>query len=197
MEPNDNLDRLLDEALSDYGKTQPRAGLESRIVANLQAERVRRVHRCWWAVAVPVTALLIVCAWLGLRPKGWENGPEPQAVRSAAANPLPPPASNVKSQDVSIASRAPAHRTLARKGRGEGNRSAAVLRQSGPLLSTRPLSEEEKLLAAYVSMTPARELVSPARTAKNLNDLEIGTLHVGKLETPSLSSTEAPTDATN
>ena len=43
MEPKDqeNLHRWLERALVEYGNTEPRSGLEARVLANLSAERER------------------------------------------------------------------------------------------------------------------------------------------------------------
>ena len=71
MEPRDHkqnrghsLDQVLDSALARYSRVEPRAGLESRINANLQSERERRTQkvrgRRWWAVlALAATAIAI------------------------------------------------------------------------------------------------------------------------------------------
>lgn len=65
--------------------------------------------------------------------------------------------------------------------------------------SRRPLSEQEKLLVAYVDETPETEVVSPANTAKDLGYLQISTLQLGTLQTPKLDSEPQPpkSNATN
>ena len=62
-----NLDQWLDRALQQYGDIEPRAGLEMRILGNLDSEERKQVQRRAWiaasvcaAVAVIVAAVLIV-----------------------------------------------------------------------------------------------------------------------------------------
>ena len=43
---DNKLDDWLDEALADYGKNEPRSGMESRVLAGLNS---RLKHRPWWA----------------------------------------------------------------------------------------------------------------------------------------------------
>ncbi len=44
-----DIDQWLDAALSQYAKAEPRAGLEGRVLATLQAERNRvGLKRNWW-----------------------------------------------------------------------------------------------------------------------------------------------------
>ena len=45
-------DELLDKALEEFGRTEPRAGLESRVLANLriEQERLTRARRWWGAL---------------------------------------------------------------------------------------------------------------------------------------------------
>src|ERR1700730_13030518 len=52
----DPLDRELDAALAQCGAVEPRAGLEQRVLTNLQAEREKIASRAWWRW--PVTVIL-------------------------------------------------------------------------------------------------------------------------------------------
>ncbi len=66
-EDNDNSDvRWLDTALKQYGKAEPRPGLENRILSNLHAERARQSLRPWWwrPAAAVVAAAVFAAAWL-------------------------------------------------------------------------------------------------------------------------------------
>src|SRR5712671_6781306 len=69
MEPKDqeNLHRWLDRALVEYGNTEPRPGLEARVLANLSAERERITARqgWFWALTLTATAAVIILAvWM-------------------------------------------------------------------------------------------------------------------------------------
>jgi hypothetical protein len=90
MEPKDreNLHRWLDRALVEYGNTEPRPGLEARVLANLSAERERITarQRWFWALTMAATAAVIILAvWMdsntGLRTK------VPTSVTTASEQP--------------------------------------------------------------------------------------------------------------
>ena len=65
MDPGDGereVEQWLDAALGQYGKVEPRTGLESRVLANLQSDRTRIAtrRRWWWAAGtVPVAAAIV------------------------------------------------------------------------------------------------------------------------------------------
>src|SRR5438046_8674154 len=70
----DRLDRWLDLALNEYGKAEPRTGLEARVRANLAAMRSdHRAGRNWWPLAVTTAiAVASLALWLaqdGRRPE--------------------------------------------------------------------------------------------------------------------------------
>src|SRR5207237_10794981 len=70
MEANDKdqFDRWLDSALQNYGNVQPRVGLESRIMANLAAQKAgMAARRRWWlaVVTAAATAVVAIAAWFG------------------------------------------------------------------------------------------------------------------------------------
>lgn len=63
----DNLDRLLDAALSKYAAVEPRVGLEERVLAHLNAEQSNASTTTWWrwglAGAVAVVAIVAILTW--------------------------------------------------------------------------------------------------------------------------------------
>jgi hypothetical protein len=70
MESRDRgrLDRGLDQALGEYGNAKPRPGLETRILARLEAEtdQVAAPRSRWWALgAAAATAVIAAAVWLG------------------------------------------------------------------------------------------------------------------------------------
>jgi|SRR5579859_1644142 len=59
-------EQWLDDALARYGAAEPRAGLESRILANLQTQSARRQHKwvyAFTAAAVLLFAVVITHVW--------------------------------------------------------------------------------------------------------------------------------------
>jgi hypothetical protein len=62
------LDRMLDTALAKYLTTEPRPGLEDRVLANLRAERTRIPVHAWWRWSVvAVLAVVFVAVALAWR----------------------------------------------------------------------------------------------------------------------------------
>lgn len=65
---NDELDSLLDAALSKYTAVEPRPGLDDRVLANLHAEQGSSASRASWqwslaALALAVVLLAVASAW--------------------------------------------------------------------------------------------------------------------------------------
>jgi hypothetical protein len=56
------IDEWLDTALSEYGRAEPRAGLEARIVEKLRSRPSRRARWPFWrpAVWIPVAVALVL-----------------------------------------------------------------------------------------------------------------------------------------
>src|SRR5215467_4627541 len=77
------IDQWLDDALAQYGKVEPRTGLESRVLARVQAERESRgrIRLSWFAI--PAAAFAVgVFALAGLL-----FAPLPPAPLAAVARP--------------------------------------------------------------------------------------------------------------
>jgi hypothetical protein len=63
-----HLDQWLEKALREYGNAEPRAGLENRILANLESAQNTSLSRIslWRAFAVPALAACVILAiWIG------------------------------------------------------------------------------------------------------------------------------------
>ncbi|HTD22966.1 MAG TPA: hypothetical protein VK738_09955 [Terriglobales bacterium] len=76
-------DRWLDEALAHYSAAEPRAGLETRIVANLQAHAARRQRRWIYGFAAAAAAVLFAVAMVNVR------SPKPEAPKNLATKTPP------------------------------------------------------------------------------------------------------------
>jgi hypothetical protein len=86
-ERRDRLDSLLDEALATYANPEPRAGLESRVLAQVRAGAARpRFPRLRWALPVAALACLLAAVTL------WNHRTAPPAapaIRSIATSSPP------------------------------------------------------------------------------------------------------------
>jgi hypothetical protein len=83
MNSNHELDRMLDQALSEYRDAEPLAGMEDRILRRIagQPEPVSR-RRVWILAAAAAVAMIVIASWLGLR-----EHPHRQPVVTSLAQP--------------------------------------------------------------------------------------------------------------
>jgi hypothetical protein len=158
----DVLDRELDAALARYAAVEPRAGLEARVLAHLQAERERLSARSGWgwkSVTALAAAVLILAAVLV-----WTSGRRTQAVHhESAATPHAQVAGNGANRPEG-----PPTPTVTSKASSRGAHHSHRLATTVPKLeqfpSPQPLSEQEKMLATYVAEYPEHAvLVARAR----------------------------------
>lgn len=164
---SDALDRELDAALARYAAVEPRAGLEARVLAHLQAEReLSSAHAAWgWPqVAALAAAVVIVVAMSVLifrKPT--------QAVRHLPATQR----STQVGENSGTATGKPPTLVATRKTSGHGpchvQRVVAAVPKLEVFPSPQPLSEQEQLLANYIAQYPehallvARALADPLR----------------------------------
>jgi len=153
----DKIDDFLDGAFKSYSQVEPRAGFESRILANLRNAQVRP----WWRVR-----MVYVCAatvLLGAVLYGvWQvatvnsgltkNGP-PMVARA-----LPSP--EVEKTNLHTESVASTHQHSIKQARTQWTQTAPQHEAFGSQLpAPRPLSNQEKLLLAFARENPS-EIVS-------------------------------------
>jgi hypothetical protein len=150
----DSLDDWLDKALQQYGNADPRIGLESRILANLEAAGRRRVllgNSYGWLLAGASAVALLIGIWLGT----WHR-----AMPATKTEPTQQIAEDFGKQiGPKITSPAqPRHtgRKLPPRRQTVAARDAELAR--GPRLdhfpSSRSPSEQEVLLTRYASQFP-------------------------------------------
>jgi hypothetical protein len=152
MEANDRdrLDKWLDSALSQYGNVQPRAGLEGRIVANLEARR-RVVRRRW---ALVFAGVAVACAMLVT---GWPNKSTKALQTNLAKLSHPSPAIDEMVDQTSTTRALPSRtqrvqqKTWAKVRRAANSDATSRLSQ---FPSPSPLTDRELTLAKYVAQFP-------------------------------------------
>jgi hypothetical protein len=163
LSEQDDLDRALDAALAKYAAVEPRAGLEQRVLAQLQSESTRLPKYTWWqwsvagAIAV-VLAFTFALAWRWNRPAKTVG----QQYPSAPIEIVQPSATQVAANGEIEAVRQ-RHKTT----RQHVQQPSAFA--DGPKLdqfpSPRPLSEQEKLALEYVERFPEEaSLMAQAET---------------------------------
>jgi hypothetical protein len=150
---DDQLDHVIDAALTKYAAVEPRTGLEERVLAVLRAEQTTARAKTWWrwGMAGALAAVLVVALALALR-----SGKSSHPVfvnRPAETQPSPtqaPLTANAGAETV------PARVPPVRK---QNRQPISTRLAADPKLdvfpSPRPLSEEELALARYVRNFPS------------------------------------------
>jgi len=176
------IDDMLDSLLANYSSAEPRPGLETRILANLKLENSRdaegrEASRSWWGLkwlwaGAAVAAAIIVGAVLmsGRRHVAPPSNTVVQTVQPAVQQP------NIQQPNVQQpAVRQPAvqsgleaaaglervihrHKTLAPA--QQQNATLAVSQRPASFPTPFPLSEQERLMLAYLNNTPHQEVIA-------------------------------------
>jgi len=171
-------DQWLESALIQFGKAEPRVGLENRLLANLRAERAQAyLRRRWWRALGMVASLAAILVAVRVEERDRERKPESTAATSTTnraearelVQPRPIP------QIVHPATTHPATEAVLRRPAHRPTRDLAVA--STPKLaqfpSPQPLSEQERILASYVAKYPEHAaLVAQARAEALQQDRE-------------------------
>jgi hypothetical protein len=171
-------DQWLESALIQFGKAEPRVGLENRLLANLRAERAQAyLRRRWWRALGIVASLAAILVAVRVEERDRERKPESTAATSTTnraearelVQPRPIP------QIVHPATTHPAREVVRRRPAHRPTRDLAVA--STPKLaqfpSPQPLSEQERILASYVAKYPEHAaLVAQARAEALQQDSE-------------------------
>jgi hypothetical protein len=177
----DRMDELLNEALKSYSVVEPRRGLETRVLARLQAEEAKSPNRNWWcfvAAATAAVATLGIAGFLMVRPARTPVVSTPaEAMKHSSATKSTKPEESHETQKMKPAtvSRPNAdgssrHRKVEET--HEAEQQEATLPKLDQFPSPRPLSAEELRLAAYIAEHRDHALlVARAQTA--LSKLEL------------------------
>jgi hypothetical protein len=177
------LDRELDAALAKLASVEPRAGLEQRLLANLRIEQERATARpLWrWPAVAALAAAMVVAVFIARRA-------ERPAHKIADYTPANTQANNHSGTQLATNDRngmtRPHEASVMRLNPPQSTRPATAL--SAPKLdqfpSPQPLSEQEKILASYVTNYPAHAaLIAQARTDELRRDSaeEVGEAGLG------------------
>jgi hypothetical protein len=190
-----DVEQWLDSALSQYGKAEPRTGLESRVLATLQAERNRITSRSrwWWAMGAVAAAVAIAAVvWVGTNSRtknatGVAETSTPTHHEEAQGSIEPWPVQQAVHPAKQVAQRRPAH---------QPSREPAVA--ATPKLdqfpSRRNMSERELLLARRLNEQSSKEASLESTPSLEEVDLRIGSLEIRPLQIPDIEISENQTN---
>jgi len=157
VQDKNNLDRWLNTALEQYGSAEPRAGLECRILANLEANAASVNRRFHWAFSMAAAAALVLAGWLGVRVliTGSHHTAENTANQTSGVDRKTEP--QMTSPKVSTM------RARKRARPSLGDVRPTVAERGAPRLSQfpspRPLSQEELLFVSYAQRFPEEAML--------------------------------------
>jgi hypothetical protein len=190
-------DQWLDSALSQYGNAEPRTGLESRVLANLQAERNRMASRrpWWWAVgAVAAAAAIVAVVWIGENSR--RRNPERVAETSTPTHheearrsiePAPVPVPQAAHSAKEVVQRRPANQP-------SHELAVAATPKLDQFPSRRSLSGDELLLVRRLNEPSDKEALLGAGATRAEGDLSIDSLEIRPLQIPDIESSESKTN---
>jgi hypothetical protein len=160
MNDNQQLDSVLDAALSAYREAEPLVGIEDRVLQRLRPEPETHRTAWWkWSAVAACAVMLALAAWLGLRGHG-PQGPVVRQQTQASNVDVPPqarPATEAPRAVTNKRAPQPPSRTPAQVARTAGTPvQLARLDDNGresPQLAT-PLTREERQLVALAQTHP-------------------------------------------
>jgi hypothetical protein len=166
----DELDRMLDAALTKYAAVEPRTGLEERVLATLRAAHAHVSDRAWWrwgAIAAVVAVFLVTLALT----RRSDKQPHPVVANRPGVATQPP-----KERTMQTVSNAQSSGVRPVRIRPDAARKVAAPLAPPTLAiarppkldqfpSPQPLSEQERILQSYVAENPEQAvLLARART---------------------------------
>jgi hypothetical protein len=172
---SDELDKILDSALSSYSQKEPRPGLESRVVNRIRASReARKFPWLRWAVAIPVLASLLIVFWI-------LDSSQPARSKLTGSAATPQHVAALQNRD-----RKGAFQSRDRKGavnRLQKHAKDVPLPKEKQFPIPASLTDEERTLLAFVARSPkqAEELLGDAKSRTN-EPIEIKEIQIEPLQ---------------
>jgi hypothetical protein len=168
---NDVFDRELDLVLAQFATVEPRAGLEERVLANMRTKQDRAEERSLWrwpALAALAAILLVTISLV------WRSAKSKPDITVQHA----PKSTHFETQvagNRGVGSVSPQEAGTGRQSKPHVVSHSVRVIPSAPKLdqfpSPQPLSEQEKILAGYVTKYPEHAaLIAQARTEELLRD---------------------------
>lgn len=147
-EDKDRLDEWLDSGLKQYGDVQPRAGLEGRIIANLEAQSRLAARRRWMLAFASVA---VACTILIAARHSEMSRRTARTVARVSSPAAESPTTRPNTSSVLTTKKTLLLPTVQRHTRPRLNSVTARLYQ---FPSPRPLTDRELALAAYAKNFP-------------------------------------------
>jgi hypothetical protein len=193
MRDKDDLELLIESALSSYGDPGPCSGLEQRILARVTNARAlaepEPAHRRRWLLsllALPAVACLLLFLVVPRTPRHEVNQakqphrverPAPELPAFVAHQTAQPASGHSRRARQIVASRAVAEQQFAL--------NSSPLPKLDVFPTPRPLTTQEQALVFVATRTPESQREALVKTQKpNDSPLSIAAIHIPPLETP-------------
>ncbi len=179
-------EQWLDSALNDFSKSEPRAGLEKRVLANLEAQRSVAARRRWWWVAGIAAASAVILVVLGL---GRSGRPAKSTNTSVASQ-----GSDNSIQKVVNAPSAVQKEQTARSAPAPRRKITTVAGDTPKLAqfpAPRKLSPQDLRLLSYVQNNPSVLASAQSFDRKEAPDLHVNRMAIKPLAIEDLAGTES------
>lgn len=179
MNSDDQLDRILDHALSEYRDAEPLTGMEDRILRRLAAQPEPSSRRWAWILATAAAlAVLVFALWLGLRER-----PQQQTVASKVTQTAEHATTSSAHSETPVVPSAQSHPVAATRAASRRLKSpvmpqVAKAAAAKPALkqfpAPAPMTSEEHALLALARTHPDALLAQPDDADKlNIAPIEI------------------------
>ncbi len=186
-----NLDRWLNDAVAEFGKAEPRAGLEQRLLAKVHEEQQHMSAQRWRAALAVMGGVAIAVFVVWLAGVATHRRPTPSLVISSSAqrlNQRTPGSMPAQTQNhtAKLVNKMLKQRGQSRTGRRAGENASAPRLDQFP--SARGLSHQEELLLMYVRESPKTEIIAAEKQLHEISDLEIKDIVVPALDAENATS---------
>lgn len=164
------LDRIIDGALSSYSEATPLAGLEERVLNRIRVEEAGRNRSMLWGVALAsAMALMVVVVVLRTHP---DSARKVADVAVAAKRPV----GAIAAPDREVTDARATHPKVKRA------RTSTVLPKEEQFPAVEPLTDGERALLAFVEQHPAEARIEVARMQERSSEpIEIQPIQIQPL----------------
>ena len=173
------VNELIDASLRHYASTEPRAGLEGRVLAGVRARQQATRRRSVWAWALGLTAAAVMVTLLIVHPPRRQRAHMPEAAKATEARGQKGTERGYQLAAPAVAEVAPQVKLPPSRRTPRHTVSRRVDTRPQQFPTPRPLSEQEKLLLAYAqSVKNSSGASAPDPDRDSAHDLEIPPLTI-------------------
>ena len=199
LHENDDLGHELDVVIAKYAASEPRPGLEERILANLRAEQTHGPVRIWWGWAIAGALAVVVVAGVALAWR-WTAPSQPTIAKRSQPSTQEPQKTRTQIAVHDNKAIQPHARTGVRRTSLHPPRTTNIGVNSPKLEqfpSPQPMSEQEEILANYVGKYPEHAILIARARNEALQRDQLEEMKLSSVEDSTMDSDERNNHATD